>query len=216
MKNRIVIGIDQSYKDTAISLSLNNRVMSVTSCKPDQKKSNTEKRKAIQQTIIKAFTVATAQAAKHHCEVVCIIERIRLQSSIAGDHFLNINYIKSIGALNALIVDIAYDFGIEVYTVDTRSWKSQIIGTSKPSGKDMSSYGIAKEKYPTIQWCINQGYEHFIKEPVSKQKKNCFVVLNKKTNQTERFIYNDNKADSICISLYGFLPEKKQKLQKEQ
>ena len=44
--------------------------------------------------------------------IICVIERIRLRSQ----GFLNINYIKSIGALNALIVDLMYEYNIKVYS----------------------------------------------------------------------------------------------------
>lgn len=117
-------------------------------------------------------------------------------------------YIKEMGALNATIIDMAYKFDIPVYSVDTRSWKSQVIGTSKTQP---NRYGFPPEKWPTIQWCIVHEYEQFIKEEVSPRKKKAVIERGGK-----RFTYNDNKADSIGIALYGFLPESKQKLETEQ
>ena len=46
-KNKIVIGIDQSYKDTGITISLNKQVKCVTDCYTEKMKSNTDKRIAL-------------------------------------------------------------------------------------------------------------------------------------------------------------------------
>lgn len=144
------------------------------------------------------------------CQVICIIERIRLQSAKPdSNHFLNLSYIKGIGALNALIVDIASEYGIPVYSVDTRSWKSQVVGTSKPM--DNKAF-VPPEKWPTIEYCIGIGCKEQIIEilPDNTKKKNYLV-----DSKSRKYIFNDNKADSIGIALYGFLPPANQKLEEE-
>jgi hypothetical protein len=133
-------------------------------------------------------------------DVYVIIERIRLQSQ----GFINIDYIKSIGALNAVIVDCAKQYGLKVYSVDTRAWKSAIVGTSKPMN---NKYGINPEKWPTIQFIRRMGFEDKILIPVSKRKKTGVIIID-----GERYTFNDDAADSACIALYGFLPQNKQKL----
>ena len=129
----------------------------------------------------------------YDADVIVIIERIRLQSQ----GFINIDYIKSIGALNALIVDTAFTFDYPIYSVDTRAWKSSVVGNSK--GKT-NKYGIDPKKWPTILWCVSKGYKKYIiNYDVGKRKSKGIIEKN-----GERYTYNDNIADSICISLYGF------------
>jgi hypothetical protein len=61
----------------------------------------------------------------------------------------------SFGALTATIVDTAYEYGIKVYSVDTRSWKAQIVGTSKGiKGDDPKA-----KKIPTMRFVKKLGFE---------------------------------------------------------
>lgn len=204
-----MIGIDQSYADSGICVAIDRRVRIVNECKTTQSMSNTEKRAKLQKILTKCFASCCKKSTEFEsCEVICIIERIRLQSAKPGsEHFLNLNYIKGIGALNALIVDTASKFNIPVYSVDTRSWKSQVVGTSKPRE---IGHGIPPEKWPTIEYCIGLGLKDQISYPVSNKKKHYFVAPD-----GTRYTFNDNKADSIGIALYGFLPPVNQKLEEE-
>lgn len=209
MRNKIVIGIDQSYADSGIAVVCNGELKSVTECKPASAATNTECRALLKKKLIRIFSMMQRKAEQlDNCEVICIIERIRLQSAKPGEqHFLNLNYIKGIGALNALIVDTAHEYGISVYSVDTRSWKVQVIGSSKPQ---KNVFGFAEEKWPTIVWCVERGYEKFIIENVSPRKKKAVVE-----RDDQRFTYNDNKADAIGIAMYGFINPANQKLEEE-
>jgi len=197
MGNVISIGIDQSYKCTGVALSYNNILKSATCIKTEHLKNNSEKRKIIQNTLNAIFNKAQMLSKKYSAEVKVTIERIRLKSQ----GFLNINYIKSIGALNALIVDLAYSYNFPVCSVDTRAWKSAVVGTSKPKN---NPYGFDPKKWPTILWCINKGYKKHIIEHVSNRQTKAVI-----TDEGERYTYNDNIADSICISLYPFTPSPK-------
>lgn len=196
-KNKIVIGIDQSYKDTGITISLNKQVKCVIDCYTEKMKSNTDKRIALGNCLIDVLSLVKSKINEiGDCEVICIVERIRLQSQ----GFINIDYIKSMGALNSLIVDLMKENNIPVYSVDTRAWKSAIVGNSK--GKK-NKYGIDEKKWPTILWCVSKGYKkHIIDYDVGSKKKKGVIEKNGK-----RYTYNDNRADSICISLYGFVHE---------
>ena len=202
-KHKIVIGIDQSYADSGIAVALDGKLMSVTECASTSKMSNTEYRTLLHNKLCYIFDKMQRRAWKmENCQIVCIIERIRLQSAKPGEqHFLNLNYIKGIGALNALIVDTADIYSIPVYSVDTRSWKSQVVGSSKPGH---NQYGFPEEKWPTIKWCLDKGYEEYIIKEVSQKKKK--AVIEKDGN---RFTYNDNKADAIGITMYGFVSNPK-------
>lgn len=194
MKHKIVIGIDQSYKDSGITISLDGKVKCVSECYTEKLKCNSDKRLALSNKLDEIIELVLNKSNKfENCEIVCIIERIRLQSQ----GFINIDYIKSIGALNALIVDKMKQSNIPVYSVDTRAWKSAIIGNSKGLS---NKYGIDEKKWPTILWCVSKGYKKYIiNYDVGRRKKG---ILEK---NGKLYTYNDNKADSICISLYGFV-----------
>lgn len=200
--DKIVIGIDESYENTGITVNKNNgEEIKVFNVYCDSLDNNTLKRQMIKEMLDKIVKHVKKNYAGS--EVICIIERIRLQSK----GFLNINYIKGIGALNALIVDIMYGYGIETFSVDTRAWKSAIVGTSKPM---KNKYGLPAEKYPTILWNVKHGRKKdIIDYNVGKKKKGIIIKGDKK------YTYDNDKSDSIAISFYGFLPVNKQKLEKE-
>ena len=201
MNDKVVIGIDQSYQDTGITISINGEVKKVIAVKLKKLKNNTERRIALKEEL--DFVLLKVLPKYDPKDITCIIERIRLKSQ----GFINIDYIKSMGALNSLIIDTMYQCKIKTYSVDTRAWKSAIIGSSKPM---KNKYGIDPEKYPTIIWCIKQGYKDYIIDYAVGKKKNGVIKKN-----GEVYMYDDNKADSLAISLYGFLPAKRQKLQEE-
>lgn len=203
MRNKIVIGIDQSYKDTGVSISFNGNLKMAKDIKLEHFKNNSERRNFLKERLLIIFSHVEILSFKHNAEVIVIIERIRLQSQ----GFINIDYIKSIGALNALIVDTASEFNFPVYSVDTRAWKSAIVGNSKGQ---KNKYGIDEKKWPTILWCVSKGYKKYIKSSVNKGKKKGVIE-----KDGERYTYNDNIADSICISLYGFINNSKQLLKEE-
>ena len=98
MYNNIVIGIDQSYNNTGISISADGVLKVVKSLDLSKYNSNSDKRMALK----KKLRAITALQMKKANKIICVIERIRLQSK----GFLNIDYIKSIGALNATVVDV--------------------------------------------------------------------------------------------------------------
>lgn len=204
MKHKVVIGIDQSYKDSGITICVDGKVKAVTDCYTEKCKTNTEKRIMLRnklKSVIEMLIHKGYNPINPDIEVVCVIERIRLQSQ----GFININYIKGIGALNTVIVDLMLQYKIETYSVDTRAWKSTIVGTSK---EQKNNLGIDPKKYPTILWCKSKGYEKHIIDLASDKKEKGVVELH-----GNRYIYNDNKSDSICIALYGFVSNGK--LQRE-
>lgn len=195
---KIFIGIDQSYKNTGVSISADGELLKVTSTNLEHYKTNSDKRKALRKYLNNMLKTITTKSD----DITCILERIRLHSQ----GFLNIDYIKSMGALNAVIVDSMHDYDIPVYSVDTRCWKSQVIGTSKPKDNDL---GVPREKYPTVEWCINQGFEDSILEVVESRKtKGTFVRNNVK------YMYNNDASDSAGISMFGFVGNL-EKLKKE-
>lgn len=200
MYNQVIIGIDQSYKNTGITIIADGKIKIVRSIQLSKLKSNSDKRRVLKQRL---FTLLS-QISSKCSNIVCIIERIRLRSQ----GFININYIKSIGALNAMIVDVMSEFDVKVYSVDTRCWKAQVIGTSKPLD---NKYGVPPEKYPTVVWCIKQGFKSSILIDMSntRTRKGTFIKDGK------RYKFNDDAADSCAIAMFGVIGDKS-KLELEQ
>lgn len=191
---KIIIGIDQSYKNTGISIAADGKLKKVHSVHLEHLKNNSEKRSKLKISLDKIMARMIPQA---EC-VEVIIERIRLRSQ----GFLNIDYIKSIGALNALIVDLCNVYGIKVSSVDTRCWKAQVVGTSKPGPKN-NLWNMEPEKYPTFEW-LKQNYpllipSVFIDMSNTRKKKNVFEI------QGKLWKINDDACDSAAIAMFGFV-----------
>lgn len=185
-----IIGIDQSYKNTGVSIICDGKLKQVRSIRLEKLKSNSQRRRVLSEKLDSLLRLV----AQKDPSAVCIIERIRLRSG-QQHSFINIDYIKSIGALNALIVDCCDRYGIPVYSVDTRCWKSQVVGTSKSKS---NKYGVPPEKWPTVRWCIRQGFESSILVPISGRKtKGTFV------RGGQRYQYNDDASDSAAIATFG-------------
>lgn len=199
--SKTVIGIDQSYTRTGITILEDKKILGMHSVNFDGCKTNTEKREHLKHFIESLFDNYNID------NVTVITERIRLRSQ----GFLSESYIKSTGALIATIIDIFATYDIPVYSVDTRSWKSQIVGNSKPLE---NSYGINKEKYRTILYLRSKGLLKHIVEPYTGRGKQGVVNIKINGKKTPCKI-NDDLADSYCIAMYGFLPEHKQKLKEE-
>nr|DAV38757.1 MAG TPA: HOLLIDAY JUNCTION RESOLVASE [Caudoviricetes sp.] len=200
---KVVIGIDQSYANTGISIVADGIIKKVTSIDLSSLKSKSEKREKLRNTMNTILTsLKNNKRIKDLDCITCIIERIRLHSK----GFLNMDYIKGIGALNSVIIDVCYSYGIKVYSVDTRAWKAQIIGTSKPKA---NNYGVPEEKWPTVEFVINKGFENSILIPVKSRKTKGTFVKN-----GEKYMYNNDAADSLGIALFGFYG-KEENLQEE-
>lgn len=195
---QLSIGIDQSYKNCGVSISADGQLLKVTHIKLEQCRTNTDRRR-----LLKAYLDNMLKAIASKADsIICIIERIRLHSQ----GFLNIDYIKSMGALNAVIIDVMDEYNIPVYSVDTRCWKSQVIGTSKPKDNNL---GVPKEKYPTVEWCIKQGFENSVLRTVKGRKVKGTFVRN-----GIRYMYDNDACDSSAISMFYFVGDK-EKLKQE-
>lgn len=189
MYHKIIIGIDQSYKNTGITIIADGEIKIVRSKELTKYENNSERRRALRQTLDGLLRSVVPKAEN----IVCIIERIRLRSQ----GFLNIDYIKSIGALNSIIVDKCHEYCVPVYSVDTRCWKAQVIGTSKPMP---NKFGVPEEKWPTVRWLLKQGWEDSILIPIEGRKtKGTFI------RQGKKYMYNNDAADSAGIAMFGFL-----------
>ena len=144
--NNLVIGIDESYKRTGISIAADGQLLKVTSIPFRSSDCPSVKRKKLSNII---YQIISKNVSKSH-EMFIIVERIRTFSQ----GFLSTNYIKATAALIATIVDTAYEFNVPVYSVDTRSWKAKIVGTSKPKGKGKNK----DTKAPTLEYIKKLGF----------------------------------------------------------
>lgn len=203
VKEKIVIGIDQSYNCTGITVVYNGtdilcmKGISFKGCK-----TNTDKRLYLSHILDDMLQTYRKQYPR--TEIIIITERIRLYSQ----KFISETYIKSTGALVATIIDTAYKYSIPVYSVATISWKAQIVGTSKPLD---NPYGINREKYPTILYLKKKGLLNRLVEPYKGKGKKGIIPIKIDGIKTPCKV-NDDIADSYCICMYGFLSESKQKL----
>jgi hypothetical protein len=188
MYKHIVIGLDESYTRTGIGIAADSKLLKVSSCNYKGCHNKSEKRKELKRILIQILESVQPKATL----VTIICERIR---TFTGGNKLRPAYLKSTGALIANIVDTAADYGVKVFSVDTRSWKAQVVGTCKGEG----SSKIAN-KIPTIKFVMRLGFRDEIESINSKGEK----------------VYNDDAADGGCIALYGFVPKNKRSLQLEE
>lgn len=197
-----VIGIDQSYKRTGITILKNKYIVDMISVDYRTCNNNSEKRVTLTNTL-------EGIMSKHDIKNPLVLtERIRLRSQ----GFLSEAYIKSTGALVATIIDFFYYYNeIPVYSVDTRFWKSQIVGSSKPLE---NTYGIDPKKYRTILYMKSRGFLKYIVEEY-KGKGTKGVIQVKINGQKVPCKINDDLADSYCIAMCGYLPKSKQKFKEE-
>lgn len=192
---KIVIGVDQSYKNTGISIVADGELKDIKSVRLDKCKNNSERRRALSNVLGGLLNVV----AKKSDDIVCIIERARLHGG--PDSFINIDAIKALGALTATIVDACNDRDIKVYSVDTRCWKSQVVGTSKPQA---NKYGVPEEKWPTVKWVIGKGFEDKILIDVTGTHKNKGTF----TRNGRKYMYNNDAADSAGIAMFGAIGDR--------
>ena len=190
MYKKLVIGIDRSYTRTGISIAGDGKILKVSYIPFEPSECHSEKRKKVKGILTKIITKNISKAS----EMVIIVERIRQFSGGT----LSMDYIKSTGALIGCIVDTASEFDVPVYSADTRSWKSQVVGTSVPKA---NKYNVDPKKWPTIEFLLTRP-EVSESDKLVKVGKRCKKYAKKIGN--DKYCYNDDAADSACIALYGF------------
>lgn len=204
VSKKVVIGIDESYTRTGVTILDNKKILCMRSVNFDNCKTNVDKRRHLDMYFRQQINRLRKQ---NKDDITIIVERIRLRSQ----GFLSEAYIKATGALLSVIIAIGQDYDIPVYSVDTRSWKAQVVGDSKPL---QNPYGINPEKYRTILYLKQKGLLKYIVEEY-KGKGTKGVINVKIDGEKVPCKINDDIADSYCIAAYGFLPEKQQRLKEE-
>lgn len=182
-----VIGVDESYEETGLSLSIDGTVITALSVK---EKGHWEMRKKVREEIVHLHELFTAKTRK--ADNCCIVfERIRQFSHC----FISMPYIVGMSYLNAYVLDAGYFLGLKAYSIDTRAWKSAVLGSSK---KVQNKYGVAEEKFLALNYCMQNGLKQFVAEEVTNNKRPPKGAFEK---EGKLWHFNDNIADAICISL---------------
>lgn len=204
---KIVIGIDESYTRTGVTVLENRNIFCMASVDYKNSKNNSEKRVELKNVLNSLVHSITKSCNVETKDITVIIERIR---TFSGGH-LSTQYLITTGALVATIVDTFYKYKIPVYSVDTKAWKNAIVGDSKTME---NKYGINPNKYRTILYLRSKGLLKHIAEPYTGRGRQGVINIKINGKKTPCKI-NDDLADSYCIAMYGFLPEHKQKLKEE-
>lgn len=187
---QVVIGIDQSYKRTGISIAADGKLLHVCSIDLTESNDKTWKRLEVKRRVERAVSLAEKKSAS---KPVVVIERIRMFSQ----QFVSMPYIKQMGALNCTIVDAAWKHTVETYSIDTRAWKAGVIGTSKPADND---FGVPPEKWPCVDWVIRHGFEKAVKLPVyGRRQKGTFTDA-----EGNKWEYDNDACDSAGIAMSWF------------
>lgn len=187
---QVVIGIDQSYKRTGMSVVGDGKLLHVCSADLTESDDKTWKRNEVRKHVRRALDLACSRSED---KPVVVLERIRMFSQ----QFVSIPYIKQMGALNSVIIDEAHEFGVETYSIDTRAWKAGVLGTSKPAAND---FGVPPEKWPCVDWVIRHGFEMSVKLPVfGRRQKGTFTDADGK-----KWEYDNDACDSAGIAMSWF------------
>ena len=84
MKNKIVIGIDQSYKDTGISISMNGKIKMAKHVYLEKCKNNSERRSMLQKRLFDIFSSVHLLKEDYDSDVIVIIEIFIFYSVISS------------------------------------------------------------------------------------------------------------------------------------
>lgn len=176
-----IIGIDQSYMRTGISICVNGEIKKLYSLDFRTTKYKTVKRNKLRQVLGKAIEACLKKFEPQEINVIC--ERVR---TFTASTDMRPEVIKAQSALVATIVDAAFAYGVKVFSVDTRHWKTRILGTSRPIFEPIE--GVKNpQKFGSVRKMIDLGFYD-----------------NLYSSSGRGFTLNDDVADAGCISLYGF------------
>lgn len=140
----IIMGIDASYTRTGLAIAKDGNLETIKSIKFEGLKSKPEKRANLKRKV-------ESYIKKYKPDMI-VTERTR-QFSTGDKSFIAMNMIKTGISILTTVIDIAYENGIKVYSVDTRAWKSAVIGTSKPKS--------GNKKLPAIEYITSLGFNVF-------------------------------------------------------
>ena len=132
-KNKIVIGIDQSYKCTGVAVYVYNSITKRGHFWHTYAIAPNERAKARKRAAIAANIEDLLRALRYRFDDVWIcFERPRLFSK----GHISAVYLLSIGALNGVIIDTAESWDVPCYSIDTRAWRCAAVGHCKRKDND--------------------------------------------------------------------------------
>lgn len=123
---RRAIAVDQSYSRTGIGISEDNKLIYGESFDLSKFSNNTQKRIFLSR-LLKSLVM-------YNDVDIVLVERARTFSGSGQGHFISTRTIKAFGTMISTIVDAV--FPLPVYSVDTRSWKSKVLGSASASKDD--------------------------------------------------------------------------------
>lgn len=190
-KIKAIVGIDQSYKRSGIAICINGNITYIDSISPQASLCSSEKRKYLTNNIYHNVKQKLIECHLGSQDTIIVFEKIRQFSR----GFISMNYIVETGALIAYLVDKFKDDGYECYCIDTRAWKSAVVGTSKPEN---NKYKINPAKWPTIKYIRTQVDNSLILVPEKKKKKGTIKI------KGNYYSVNDDACDAACIAQFYF------------
>jgi len=215
----ICIGFDQSYKSTGIAVvgkRLNGKIEIIHTESLDYDKRGGTRVKM--EYRYRLATRASSLLLKYRClcnKFVAIAEEIR----VYNNGTVSINNHLSWGALLGCIADRLYMRGhIPLFVVDTRTWKTKIVGTNKPSDPEETPKSVDPKKWPTIKYCMEElkiPRKQIKRELSQGTQKYAWAVQKtgiKNEKGVQKFVehkywvkctYNSDICDAICIALFG-------------
>lgn len=189
---KCIIGVDQSYSRTGVSIAIDGKLVKVKSISLRKIKTKTMKRRSATNYVEKALKICLKKYEPEDIAIIC--ERIR---TFTAGMDLRPNVIKPFAAMTCCFVDMAYDYGVEVWSVDTRAWKNAILGTTKLIFEPIE--GVSNiQKFGSVRRVIDLGF---------------YDSLVREGRHGTHYTLDDDAADSACIALYGFTKDRK--LQRE-
>ena len=212
-----ILGIDESYKNTGLSITYGNpfyKYETIDCMNLDSSicKDKNEYRTILLNTIctmLKSYKNEMNECIGECIGAYTVVERIRQFSK----GFISMDYIKGMGALIAYIVEASCMFRIPTFSVDTRCWKSTVVGSSQ---KLLNNYNVAPEKFQTVEYVLRHGMKSLIfselDETMGKKELKKKSPHNVFKSATGKYIHvDDDRADSICISRFPFVAMEKGK-----
>jgi len=155
-----VLGIDPGYSKTGFAIIEDKKLIESMCLDLSKHKTKREKRKIIRQSI--------QYAEGMHKPSRIIIERVRLFSH----GFISTKTIVALGTIIAAVIDSTE---LDVYSVDSRSFKKRVVGNSSCSKADVikwvhKTFGIDVEEDEADSIAI--AYYQFIENPLLKKENN--------------------------------------------
>ena len=138
----IILGVDASYTRTGVAIAEDDELKMVKSIKFKGIKGKPAKRANLRAKIAKYIKVYNPD--------MIVVERTR-QFSTGCKAYIGMNMIKAGTSILTAIIDTAYENDLQVFSVDTRAWKSAVIGTSKPKN--------GNKKLPALEYITSLGID---------------------------------------------------------